>query len=183
MRYLPVFYFLHFFAVFGTAFASYTRSLCSVARFSRSLDRDDRVGIYRALRPLPCHPELVAGKAPWLAVRYACRLARCACRSSSQKSRFAAIFGSPVFSAQSNGSLTLAPLSVISTEQREWRNLARLRIRKRTFFAVFGTALLSLQDPSTDARDDRDAFCFQRSFDAHFIGLPKIAGVSSPRFS
>ena len=31
--------------------------------------------------------------------------------SSSQKSRCAAIFGSPVFSAQSNGSLTFAPLS------------------------------------------------------------------------
>ena len=39
---------------------------------------------------------LVAGKAPWQAARYACRLACCACRSSSQKSRFAAIFGSPV---------------------------------------------------------------------------------------
>ena len=30
-------------------------------------------------------PHLVAGKAPWQTVRYACRLARCACRSSSQK--------------------------------------------------------------------------------------------------
>ena len=40
---------------------------------------------------------LVAGKAPWQAARYACRLACCACRSSSQKSRFAAIFGSPDF--------------------------------------------------------------------------------------
>ena len=29
-------------AVFGTAFASYARSLCSVARFSLSLDRDDK---------------------------------------------------------------------------------------------------------------------------------------------
>ena len=31
-------------------------------------------------------------------------------------------------------------------------------------FAVFGTALRSIQDPSTDARDDKDGFCFQRSF-------------------
>ena len=44
---------------------------------------------------------LVAGKAPWQAARYACRLACCACRSSSQKSRFAAIFGSPVFEPRS----------------------------------------------------------------------------------
>ena len=39
---------------------------------------------------------LVAGKAPWLAAHYVCRLARRACRSSSQKSHFVAIFGSPV---------------------------------------------------------------------------------------
>ena len=39
---------------------------------------------------------LVAGKAPWQTARFACRPARCACRSSSQKSRCAAIFGSPV---------------------------------------------------------------------------------------
>ena len=32
-------------AVFGTAFASYARSLCSVARFSLPLDRDDKVSI------------------------------------------------------------------------------------------------------------------------------------------
>ena len=32
-------------AVFGTAFASCTRSLCLVARFSRSLDRDDKDSI------------------------------------------------------------------------------------------------------------------------------------------
>ena len=56
----------------------------------------------------PCHPELVAGKAPWQTARYACRLARCACRSSSQKSRSAAIFGSPVFSAQSIRLLSLS---------------------------------------------------------------------------
>ena len=37
------------------------------------------------------------GKAPWQTARFACRLARCACRSSSQKSHFAAIFGSPIF--------------------------------------------------------------------------------------
>ena len=36
-------------------------------------------------------------KAPWQTARYACRLARRACRSSSQKSRCAAIFGSPVY--------------------------------------------------------------------------------------
>ena len=45
------------------------------------------------------HPtlrRLVAGKAPWQTAHFACRPARCACRSSSQKSRFAAIFGSPV---------------------------------------------------------------------------------------
>ncbi len=45
------------------------------------------------------HPtlrRLVAGKAPWQTARFACRPARCACRSSSQKSRCAAIFGSPV---------------------------------------------------------------------------------------
>ena len=33
-------------------------------------------------------------------------------------------------------------------------------------FAVFGTAHRSVQDPSTDARDDKDGFCFQRSFDS-----------------
>ena len=46
------------------------------------------------------HPKLrrlVAGKAPWQTARFACRPARCACRSSSQKSRCAAIFGSPVY--------------------------------------------------------------------------------------
>ena len=32
-------------AVFGTAFAPYARSLCSVARFSLPLDRDDKVSI------------------------------------------------------------------------------------------------------------------------------------------
>ena len=31
------------------------------------------------------------------------------------------------------------------------------------------------QDPSTDARDDKDDFCFQRSFDCALLGLPKIA--------
>ena len=30
-------------------------------------------------------PHLVAGKAPWQTAHYVCRLARCACRSSSQK--------------------------------------------------------------------------------------------------
>ena len=48
---------------------------------------------------LPATPRrLVAGKAPWQSARFACRLARSACRSSSQKSRSAAIFGSPVLS-------------------------------------------------------------------------------------
>ncbi len=37
--------------------------------------------------------------------------------SSSQKSRYAAIFGSPVFSAESNGSLKNDPFLVISTEK------------------------------------------------------------------
>ena len=32
--------------------------------------------------------------------------------------------------------------------------------------SVFGTAYRSIQDPSTDARDDKDGFCFQRSFDS-----------------
>ena len=45
--------------------------------------------------------------------------------------------------------------------------------RKTNAFAVFGTARRSIQDPSTDARDDKDDFCLQRSFDAPFIGLPK----------
>ena len=35
-----------------------------------------------------------------------------------------------------------------------------------TFFTVFGTGNCSTQDPSTDARDDKDDFYFQRSFDA-----------------
>ena len=46
----------------------------------------------------PTPRRLVAGKAPWQSARFACRLARSACRSSSQKSRSAAIFGSPVLS-------------------------------------------------------------------------------------
>ena len=37
---------------------------------------------------------LVAGKAPGQSARYACRLACCACRSSSQKSQRSEIFGS-----------------------------------------------------------------------------------------
>ena len=42
--------------------------------------------------------------------------------SSSQKSRFAAIFGSPVFFAQSNGSLTFAPLSFRPQDDRRGSN-------------------------------------------------------------
>ena len=44
--------------------------------------------------------------------------------------------------------------------------------RKTNAFAVFGTARRSIQDPSTDARDDKDDFCFQRSFDCASIGAP-----------
>ena len=124
--------------------------------------------------------------------------------SSSQKSRCAAIFGSPVFSAQSNGSLTFAPLSFRPRRHTPMlsafcrlakrstckatpplpKNLASLRfsgalfnsppsgeilrgaLRQTNSFAVFGTAYRSIQDPSTDARDDKDGFCFQRSFDS-----------------
>ena len=49
---------------------------------------------------------------------------------------------------------------VISTEKgckpAEWRNLARLRIGRQTFFSPCSALLYrSRQDPSTDARDDR----------------------------
>ena len=84
----------------------------------------------------------------------------------SQKSRSAAIFGSPVFSAQSNGSLlSFRPREGAAATDRAEKSCA-MRIRRLTLFAVFGTALRSIQDPSTDARDDKDGFCFQRSFDA-----------------
>ena len=69
---------------------------------------------------------------------------------------------------------------VISAEQREWRNLARKRCGEKRFCftlgsplwgegkdgAVFGTTPRSVQDPSTDARDDKESICFQRSFDS-----------------
>ena len=42
-----------------------------------------------------------------------------------------------------------------------------MRIERQTLFAVFGTALRSIQDPSTDARDNKDHFSFQRSFGSH----------------
>ena len=51
----------------------------------------------RALRSPPCHPELVAGKAPWQAAHCACRLARCACRSSFPKISLRCAFREPCF--------------------------------------------------------------------------------------
>ena len=44
--------------------------------------------------------------------------------------------------------------------------ILRGALRQTNSFAVFGTAYRSIQDPSTDARDDKDGFCFQRSFDS-----------------
>ena len=49
-------------------------------------------------------------------------------------------------------------LFVISTEQREWRNLAHRRIESRTLFAVFFSAL---------------AFCTRSLHSVAFTGLPK----------
>ena len=73
-------------------------------------------------------PHLVAGKAPWQTARCACRLARCACRSSSQKVlRY--FLGALFARARSlRGKPCIEPCS----EQ----------------------LLRSIQDPSTDARDD-----------------------------
>ena len=79
--------------------------------------------------------------------------------SSSQKSRFAAIFGSPVFSRSRMG-------------------LARRRIDKQTLFSVFFPAFAfctrslrsvarfscSLGRDDKEEVDDKDDFCFQRSF-------------------
>ena len=50
-----------------------------------------------------------------------------------------------------------------------------VRISRHTLLPCSERLLYSRQDPSTDARDDRDGFYFQRSFDLRFIGLPKIA--------
>ena len=68
--------------------------------------------------------------------------------SSSQKSRSAAIFGSPVIIA------------------RRVEKSCAVRIGKRTLLPCSERLLRSIQDPSTNARDDKDDFCFQRSFGA-----------------
>ena len=49
-----------------------------------------------------------------------------------------------------------------ASREVEW--VLRVSAPATNSFAVFGTALRSIQDPSTDARDDKDGFCFQRSF-------------------
>ena len=46
--------------------------------------------------------------------------------------------------------------------------------------SVFGTAYRSIQDPSTDARDDKDGFCFQRSFDSRGL-CPRLLRMTEER--
>ena len=94
------------------------------------------------------------GKAPWQTARFACRLARCACRSSSQKSHFAAIFGSPIFfpsgvSAvyltfrQAKGAANAAPfLPPLQVRDRR-NNVTRPRLRRTAVPVRFEFRLVS----------------------------------------
>ena len=75
-------------------------------------------------------PHLVAGKAPWQTARCACRLARCACRSSSQK-------------------VLRYFLGALFARARSLRG-------KPCIEPCSSPLLRSVQDPSTDARDDRE---------------------------
>ena len=56
-----------------------------------------------------------------------------------------------------------------ATRLTEWRNLARKRIWRQTLLPCSDLLYHSRQDPSTDARDDKDSFCFQRSFGARAL--------------
>ncbi len=87
---------------------------------------------------------LVAGKAPWQTARCACRLARCACRSSSQK-------------------VLRYFLGALFARARSLRG-------KPCIEPCSERLLLSIQDPSTDARDDREGvkIFFKSSKILHF---------------
>ena len=85
----------------------------------------------------------------------ACRGAFCSLFTKNSASP--AIFGSHVFSAQSNGSLKIPP-SLSFRPSNASGEILRVSAPVTSSFAVFGTNNRSRQDPSTDARDDKDGF-------------------------
>ena len=105
-------------------------------------------------------PHLVAGKAPWQTARCACRLARCACRSSSQK-------------------VLRYFLGALFARARSLRG-------KPCIEPCSERLLLSIQDPSTDARDDREGvkIFFKSSKILHFTFIicfvPHTAALRCP---
>ena len=74
----------------------------------------------RSEAPPSCHPEQARRvKAPWQAARFACRLARCACRSSFPKISRRCDFREPCFKpARTEGSLKTKMILVIPSVSR-----------------------------------------------------------------